>query len=52
MQRNARLGMIGFGAMGREVVKALASLGETDTLQAVLVRPGREAPGPCTMSRH
>lgn len=44
MQRNARLGMIGFGAMGREVVKALASLGETDTLQAVLVRPGREAP--------
>src|SRR5512138_1158847 len=44
MRRNVRLGMIGFGAMGREVLTGLEKLGETDTLQAVLVRPGREAP--------
>lgn len=45
MRRNSRLGMIGFGALGREVMTALSSRGETGTLQAVLVRPGREAPG-------
>ena len=44
MRRNAQLGMIGFGAMGREVMTALTRLGETDTMKAVLVRPGREAP--------
>ena len=44
MRRNLRLGMIGFGAMGREVMTALSRLGETGTLKAVLVRPGREAP--------
>jgi aspartate dehydrogenase len=41
---NARLGMIGFGAIGREVVSALIKLGETSSLAAVLVRADREAP--------
>lgn len=41
---NPQLGMIGFGAMGREVVTALSKLGEIGTLKAVLVRPGRDAP--------
>lgn len=44
MRRNPQLGMIGFGAMGREVMSALTELGETGTLTAVLVRPGRDAP--------
>lgn len=44
MQRNLQLGMIGFGAIGREVMAALARLGETTAMRAVLVRPGREAP--------
>ncbi|MBL8269401.1 aspartate dehydrogenase [Steroidobacter sp.] len=44
MRRNLPLGMIGFGAMGREVMTALLKLGETAAMQAVLVRPGREAP--------
>lgn len=44
MRRNPRLGMIGFGAMGREVMTALSKLGETSAIQAVLVRPGRDAP--------
>jgi aspartate dehydrogenase len=46
MRRNLRLGLIGFGAMGREVLTGLEKLGETETLKAVLVRPGREAPHP------
>lgn len=45
MRRNPQLGMIGFGAMGREVMTALSRLGETGTLKGVLVRPGRDAPG-------
>src|SRR5688572_21190196 len=44
MRRNLQLGMIGFGAMGREVMTALSKLGETGTMKAVLVRPGRDAP--------
>jgi aspartate dehydrogenase len=36
--------MIGFGAMGREVMTALSRLGEADAMRAVLVRPGRDAP--------
>jgi len=43
-QLNARLGMIGFGAIGREVQSALTRLGESSSLVAVLVRPGRPAP--------
>jgi aspartate dehydrogenase len=38
--------MIGFGAIGREVESALARLGESASLRAVLVRPGRTAPHP------
>ncbi|MET0534538.1 MAG: aspartate dehydrogenase [Steroidobacter sp.] len=45
MRPNAQLGMIGFGAIGREVVSALTRLGESSSLTAVLVRPGRPAPG-------
>lgn len=41
---NVRLGMIGFGAIGREVSSALTKLGESSSLAAVLVRPGRAAP--------
>lgn len=41
---NVRLGMIGFGAIGREVVSALAKLDESSSLSAVLVRTGRAAP--------
>jgi aspartate dehydrogenase len=44
MRRNPQLGMIGFGAIGREVMTALSKLGETSTMKAVLVRPGRDAP--------
>ena len=44
MRCNPRLGMIGFGAIGREVMTALTRLGEAGTLKAVLVRPGRDAP--------
>ena len=44
MRRNQLLGMIGFGAIGREVMAALAKLGESSSLAAVLVRPGRLAP--------
>lgn len=44
MRRNLSLGMIGFGAMGREVMTALSKLGETAAMKAVLVRPGREGP--------
>ncbi|MDY6944210.1 MAG: hypothetical protein SXG53_00705 [Pseudomonadota bacterium] len=44
MRPNQQLGMIGFGAIGREVMAALSRLGESDTLSAVLVRPGRDAP--------
>ncbi len=44
MRRNVQLGMIGFGAIGREVMTALSRLGESETMKAVLVRPGREAP--------
>ena len=36
--------MIGFGAIGREVLSALNRLGESSSLAAVLVRPGRSAP--------
>lgn len=45
MRRNVQLGMIGFGAIGREVMTALSKLGEAAAMKAVLVRPGREAPG-------
>jgi aspartate dehydrogenase len=41
---DARLGMIGFGAIGQEVLSALTRLGESSSLAAVLVRPGRRAP--------
>jgi aspartate dehydrogenase len=44
MRLNRQLGMIGFGAIGREVAAALARLGESSSLAAVLVRPGRAAP--------
>lgn len=44
MRPDARLGMIGFGAIGREVVSALNRLDESASLVAVLVRPGRSAP--------
>lgn len=44
MRLNRQLGMIGFGAIGREVAAALAKLGEGSSLAAVLVRPGRAAP--------
>lgn len=38
-----RLGLIGYGAIGREIGSALERLGEADRLAAVLVRPGRTA---------
>lgn len=41
--RAARLGLIGFGAVGQEVGASLARLGEADRLAAVLVREGRSA---------
>ena len=44
MRPNVRLGMIGFGAIGREVDSALGKLRESSSLVAVLVRPGRQAP--------
>ncbi len=44
MRRNQLLGMIGFGAIGREVMAALAQLRESTSMAAILVRPGRAAP--------
>lgn len=38
-----RVGLIGFGAIGREIADCLARLGEDDSLVSVLVRPGRDA---------
>lgn len=38
-----RLGLIGYGAIGREVGASLIRLGEAEALTAVLVRQGRDA---------
>jgi len=39
-----KLGLIGFGAIGKEIAVALDRLGEADRLVATLVRPGRQPP--------
>lgn len=39
-----RLGLIGHGAIGSEIVTCLERLNETERLVGVLVRPGRSAP--------
>jgi aspartate dehydrogenase len=36
--------MIGFGAIGTQILESLGALGEGDRLAACLVRPGRDAP--------
>ena len=36
----SRVGIIGYGALGREMVRTFVRLGEIDTVAAVLVRPG------------
>jgi len=43
MPSSKPLGLIGYGAIGQEIASACAALGETATLVAVLVRPGRSA---------
>jgi aspartate dehydrogenase len=40
-----RIGIIGYGALGREMADAFGRLGEADRLAAVLVREGRTPPG-------
>lgn len=39
-----RIGIIGYGALGREMVGAFRRLGESDRIAAVLIREGREPP--------
>lgn len=38
------IGLIGYGAIGQEIVQSLTNLGESGSLCGVLVRPEREAP--------
>ena len=48
MASDKRIGLIGFGAIGQEIIATAGRLDEADSICAVLVRPGREAPGaPC-----
>jgi aspartate dehydrogenase len=44
MARQGRIALIGYGAIGTEIVAALDKLGESGRLVATLVRPGRDAP--------
>ena len=44
MGAGAKIGMIGFGAIGQEIAQALGRLGEGDRLVGTLVRGGRAAP--------
>jgi aspartate dehydrogenase len=39
-----RIGIIGYGALGREMVRTFSRLGELETVAAVLMRPGRADP--------
>lgn len=39
-----RIGVMGHGALGAEIVRTLAKLGESERHVATLVRPGRDAP--------
>lgn len=39
-----RIGIIGYGALGQEMVRTFSRLGELETVAAVLVRPGRADP--------
>ena len=39
-----KIGIIGYGAIGQQMVQTLEDLGEADQLAGVLVRPGRDAP--------
>jgi predicted dehydrogenase len=41
--RKRRFGVIGFGAIGDEIVRCLEARGETDALVGFLVRPDRIA---------
>jgi aspartate dehydrogenase len=43
MTTTKRLALIGYGAIGQEIVQEIERLGESAGLVAVLVRPGREA---------
>lgn len=43
MRRARRIGILGYGAIGQEMGAALARLGETDAVTAVLVRMGRDS---------
>lgn len=43
MEKNATIGLIGHGAIGEEILSAMARIGESDRLAAVLVRAGRDA---------
>lgn len=45
MSEPARIGIIGFGAIGAEISRVLGDLGETSSVAAVLVREGRAAGG-------
>ncbi len=48
MASDKRIGLIGFGAIGHEIIATAGRLGEADAICAVLVRPGREVAGiPC-----
>jgi aspartate dehydrogenase len=39
-----RIGIVGYGALGREMVRTFAAMGEIGSVAAVLVRPGRADP--------